>query len=110
MGANRSFQVAVRLTRDEYRAVRKLASGEVYRSAADFARAAIREKLAESEVISVRENPGDALRAIEAYLAKNPGPHFVSEISEELGIELSAAFKLVTNLLNQGRIRRSRMK
>jgi len=107
-GKDQSFQVAVRLTREEYRAIRRLASGGVYRSAADFARAAIREKLAETEVISVRENPRDVSAAIEAFLAKNPGPHFVSEIAEKLGIELGAAFEVVTDLVNRGRIRRSK--
>lgn len=102
--------MAVRLTREEYRAIRRLASGGVYRSAADFARAAIKEKLAEMEIISVRENPRDVSRAIEAFLAKNPGPHFVSEIAEKLGIELGAAFEAVTGMLDKGRIRRSKMK
>lgn len=77
-----------------------------YRSRNEFIREAISrhvEEKASAKIIAVRDVPvQEAVRMIDAYLSKKPGAHFVSEIAEELGIELDAAFKAAERLLERG--------
>jgi len=81
----------------------------LFRSAADFAREAVRDKLREAEPVSVRDLSGRyAERLIESYLTKHPGRHFASEIAEALGLDLRSTLEAVKRMIEKGRIRRSR--
>ena len=103
-------QIAVRLPPVEYDRITQMIDAGLYRSSADFAREAIREKLRTLEVASVKDvSTHEAKRRILAYLKNNPGPHFVSQIADELGIEYGVAFKVANGLLESAKIKRSRM-
>jgi len=59
-----------------------------------------------AKVLEVKEvSVGQAARLIDGYLTKNPGAHYVSELSEKLGIELGTAFKAVERLKANGAVR-----
>jgi Arc/MetJ-type ribon-helix-helix transcriptional regulator len=104
-----TFQVAVRLSKADYVKIQRLVEAGIYRSAADFLREAVRDKLGSMEVISVQHMDSQkAERMIEEYLIKHPGPSFASEIADELGLEYSVTFKAIHKLLEEGRIRRAK--
>jgi Mn-dependent DtxR family transcriptional regulator len=46
----------------------------------------------------------EAIKLIDKYVSKNPGKHYVSEISEALGIELDIAFKATQKLIETGQV------
>lgn len=103
-------QVAVRLTPIEYDRIMGMIDAGMYRSSADFAREAIRDKIRTLEAVSVKDfSVQEARRMIMAYLKRNPGSHFASEIADELGIDYGVAFKTVNELLESGKIKRSRV-
>lgn len=80
-----------------------------YRSRNQLMRATLESSLDEmigARIIEVKEmSVGEAARRIDGYLSKNPGVHYVSELSEKLGIELSVAFSAAKKLREEGAIR-----
>jgi Arc/MetJ-type ribon-helix-helix transcriptional regulator len=80
-----------------------------YSSRNEFIREAIEQhvsdkletKLVEVKDVSVKE----ASRMIDRYLVKNPGAHYVSELAEELGLELGVAFRAAKMLEGQGMVK-----
>jgi len=104
-----AYQIAVRLTRVEYERIQEMIRAGLFRSAADFAREAVRDKLREAEPVSVRDLPRkDTERLIDSYLTKHPGPHFASEIAEALGLDFRSALEAVKRMIEKGKIRRAR--
>jgi len=102
-------QIAVRLTPIEYDRIMGMIDAGMYRSSADFARDAIRDKIRTLEVVSTKDvSVQEARRTILGYLKRNSGSHFASEIADELGIDYGVAFKAVNGLLESGKIRRSK--
>jgi len=82
----------------------------VYRSSADFAREAIRDKIRTLEVVSVKDvSLHDTKRMILAYLKRNPGSHFMSEIADELGLDYGLAFRAASELLESGKMKKSKV-
>jgi DNA-binding MarR family transcriptional regulator len=56
-----------------------------------------------SKIIEVRDvSIDEAVKLIDYYISKHPGKHYVSELAEELGIELSVAFKASQKLIDSG--------
>ncbi|MEM2107405.1 MAG: hypothetical protein QXL25_03230 [Candidatus Bathyarchaeia archaeon] len=105
-----AYQIAVRITRSEYERIQGLVKAGLYRSAADFAREALRSMLREVEPTSVRDlSEEEAEKMIDEFLIQNPGPHFASEIAEALGLEYRMTFETVRRMLEKGKIRRSRL-
>jgi metal-responsive CopG/Arc/MetJ family transcriptional regulator len=80
-----------------------------YTSRNEFIREAIEQHVndrLESKMIEVRDvSVKDATKMIDRYLAKNPGAHYVSELAEELGLELDVAFKAAKMLEAQGMVK-----
>ena len=106
----KSRQIAVRLTPIEYERIIKMIDSGLYRSSADFARDAIRDKIRTLEVVSVKDvSMPEAKKIILAYLKRNPGSHFMSEIADEVGIDYGLAFKAAGELLGFGKIRKSKV-
>jgi len=106
----KSTQIAVRLTPVEYERIMGMIDAGLYRSSADFARDAIRDKIRTLELVSVRNvSMREVNKMILAYLKKHPGSHFASEIADELGIDYGLAFKAVNQLLNSGRIKKAKV-
>jgi len=104
-----AYQIAVRLTKVEHERIQEMIRGGLFRSAADFAREAVRDKLREAEPLSVRDISRKDIEAlIDSYLAKHPGPHFASEIAEALGLDFRSALETVRRMIEKGRIRKSR--
>jgi DNA-directed RNA polymerase specialized sigma subunit len=102
------YQIAVRLARSEYERIEEMIAEGMFRSAADFAREAVRDKLREAEPVSVGSfTVKDIERRIDNYLTKNPGSHFASEISEELGIDLRTTLETLKRMINNGKIHKS---
>jgi len=103
-------QIAVRLTPVEYDRIMGMIDAGMYRSSADFARETIRDKIRTLEVVSVKDaSVQEARKMILAYLKRNPGSHFASEIADELGIDYGLAIKTVNQLLESGKIRKSKV-
>ncbi len=106
----KSRQIAVRLTPIEYERIIKLIDSGFYRSSADFAREAVRDKIRTLEVVSVKDvSMLEAKRMILAYLKRNPGSHFMSEIADEVGIDYGLAFKATNELLGSGKMKKSKV-
>jgi len=104
-----AYQIAVRLTKVEYERIQEMIRAGLFRSAADFAREAVRDKLREAEPLSVRDIPRKNMEAlIDRYLAKHPGPHFASEIAEDLGLDFRSTLAAVTRMIEKGKIRKPR--
>jgi len=104
-----AYQIAVRLTRVEHERIQQMIRAGLFRSAADFAREAVRDKLREAEPLSVRNlSRKDAEGLIDSYLTKHPGPHFASEIAEALGLDFRSTLEAVKRMIESGRIRKSR--
>jgi hypothetical protein len=107
---NKGFQVAARLTPVEYKMVEQLVANGLYRSAADFARESIREKLRGLEPTGVQEvSAGKAERMIVNFLKHHPGPNFASEMAEALGLDCGVTFRAINKLLESRKIRKSRV-
>jgi len=101
--------VAVRLSKVDYARIRQLVELGLYRSAADFLREAVRDKLGSMEAVGVHDvDSQEAERLIEDYLVKHPGPSFASEIADALGLEYSITFKAIHKLLEEHRIRKAK--
>ncbi len=99
------YQIAVRLAKSEYEKIEEMIAQGMFRSAADFARDAVRDKLRETEPISVGSfSPKDIERQIDNYLTKNPGPHFASDISEKLVFDLRTTLETVKHMIDEGKI------
>ena len=47
----------------------------------------------------------EASKAIEIYVSRNPGSHYVSDLSEALGIELGLALRAVKKLMKEGLVK-----
>jgi predicted DNA-binding protein len=100
--------VPVRLSRELAgrldRAVRLLGYGSRSRLMREAIEHYVSEIL-EAKTIEVRDvSVEEAGRLIEEYLTDNPGVHYVSEISEALGIEFKTAFEAVKMLIRQGSV------
>ncbi len=105
-----AYQIAVRVTRSEYERIQDLVEAGLYRSAADFAREALRSMLREVEPTSVRDvSAKEAETMIDKFLLQNPGPHFASEIAEALGLEYRTTFETIRRMLEKEKIRKSRL-
>lgn len=103
-----AHQVSVRLAKADYDRIRELVDAGLYRSSADFLREAVRDKLRTMEVVSLRDvDLETAERMITEYLERHPGSRFVSEIADALGIDYTAAFNAIRNLLEKGLIRKA---
>lgn len=103
-----AYQIAVRLTKIEYKRIEDMIRAGMFRSAADFAREAVRDKLREAEPISLGNFlPKDIERKIDTFLTKNPGPHFASEIAEALGLDFRTSLETVKRMIDDGKIRRA---
>jgi len=74
-----------------------------------FVRAAVLDRVEEVErmkVIELRDvTVEEAERLIDRYMRKHPGTCYVSDIAEELGIELKVAFEAAQRLIDRGRAR-----
>jgi len=104
-----AYQIAVRLTKVEHGRIQEMIRAGLFRSAADFAREAVRDKLREAEPLSVRDIPRKDIEAlIDGYLTKHPGPHFASEIAEALGLDFRSALETVRRMIEKGKIRKPR--
>jgi hypothetical protein len=104
-----AYQIAVRLTKTEYERIEEMIEGGMFRSAADFAREAVRDKLREAEPVSIGNfSTREIERRIDNYLTSNPGPHFASEIAEILGLDLRTTLETVRRMIDSGRIRKAR--
>lgn len=81
----------------------------MFRSAADFAREAVRDKLREAEPLTLGNfSKKDAERLIDNYLTKNAGPHFASEIAQALGMDFRTALETVKRMIESGKIHKAR--
>jgi len=104
-----AYQIAVRLTKVEHERIQEMIRAGLFRSAADFAREAVRDKLREAEPLSVRTISSKDIEAlIDSYLAKHPGPHFASEIAEALGLDFRSTLETVRRMIEKRKIKRSR--
>jgi Arc/MetJ-type ribon-helix-helix transcriptional regulator len=103
------YQIAVRLTRTEHQRIQEMVRAGLFRSAADFAREAIRDKLREAEPVSMRSVSSKRMeKLIDRYLTHNPGPHFASEISEALGLDVRSTLETLRRMIEDGKIKESR--
>jgi predicted DNA-binding protein len=104
-----AYQIAVRLTKTEYERIEEMIEAGMFRSSADFAREAVRDKLREAEPLSVgNSSPRKIQRHIDSYLIGNRGPHFASEIAENLGLDLRTTLEAVKRMIDDGKIRKAR--
>lgn len=63
-----------------------------------------------AKIIEVRDlSIDEAVKMIDDYISKHPGKHYVSELAEELGIELSTAFKASQKLIDSGEARKRKV-
>ena len=63
-------------------------------------------KMMNTKIVEVRDISIDqAMKLIDGYISENPGKHFVSDLSEELGIELRTAFRATQKLIDSGAVR-----
>jgi Arc/MetJ-type ribon-helix-helix transcriptional regulator len=103
-----AYQIALRLTKSEYERIEEMIGAGLFRSAADFAREAVRDKLREAEAVSVGNfSARDVERRIDDYLTKNPGSHFASEMAETLGLDLRTTIEAVRRMIESGKIHKS---
>jgi hypothetical protein len=64
------------------------------------------EAVEKMKVIELRDvTVGEAERLIARYMREHPGAGYVSDIAEELGIELKVAFEAAQRLVDRGRAR-----
>ena len=89
------------------RAVSKLQ----YSSRGEFVREAIAEHLGsvEEQIVETKDvSVAEAARLMDGYLTENPGAHYVSDLAESLGLELSVAFQAAKELKAKGVARERR--
>ena len=65
------------------------------------------EQLMNTKIIEMRDvSVDEAVKLIDKHISKHPGKHYVSEVSEALGIELNTAFKATQKLIESGSVTR----
>lgn len=105
----RHLIVPVRVPAELAERLDKTVSKLHYASRNEFIREAIEQHVndrLESRMVEVRDvSVKDAAKMIDRYLSKNPGAHYVSDLAEELGLELEVAFKAAKTLEAQGAVR-----
>lgn len=107
---SKSSQVATRLAPIESQRIDELVAGGLYRSSADFAREAIREKLRSMEPAGIKDvAPTTAQKMIIDFLRNHPGQHFASEIADELGLDYGTTFRTINRLLQSQKIKKARV-
>ncbi|MDV3277800.1 MAG: ribbon-helix-helix domain-containing protein [Nitrososphaerales archaeon] len=101
--------VPVRIPADLAAKLDRAVSGLRYASRNEFIREAIEQHVNDrlgSKMIEVRDvSVKGAARMMDRYLSKSPGAHYVSELAEELGLELDVAFKAARMLEAQGMVK-----
>ena len=103
-----AYQIAVRLTQSEYGRIEEMIAAGIFRSAADFAREAVRDKLREAEPIAVRDSSRSrAEKLIDGYLTKHPGSHFASEIAEAIGLDFRTTLEAIKRMIDSGRVHKA---
>ena len=103
-----AYQIAVRLTKTEYERIEDMIRAGMFRSAADFAREAVRDKLREAEPIGIGNFSSKEIeRKIDDFLTKNPGSHYASEIAEALGLDFRTSLEMVKRMIDEGKIRKA---
>jgi len=96
--------VSTRLSEKEFEKIEKIVKGGYYINVSDFIRSAIREKLASSTTITIREaDVQTAKKEILEYLKKNPVA-FPSDIALELNMDLETVFQAVKELLEEKKV------
>lgn len=102
--------IPLRMQRNAAQKLNQLATRLHAKSRNEVIREAIEEytaKMMNTKIIEVREiSVDEAVKLIDKYISKHPGKHYVSEISEALGIELSTAFKATQKLIESGSVSR----
>jgi hypothetical protein len=104
-----STAIPTRFTRAEIARMERARSLLGLPSRSALVREAVLGKLDEVErmkVIELRDvTVEEAERAIDRYMREHPGSRYVSDIAEELGIELRVAFAAAQRLIDRGRAR-----
>jgi len=97
--------VPVRLQKTKLQKIDKAVKKLGYRSRSEFIRKAVKhylENVLTQKIIELREvSVEEAVKLIDNYLTNNPGVHYVSEIAEQLGIDIETAFKAVEKMLKE---------
>ncbi len=61
------------------------------------------EQMMNTKIVEVRDmSVEEAAKLMDDYISRHPGKHYVSDLSEELGIELGTAFRASQKLIDSG--------
>lgn len=111
--ANNTITIPLRIQRESAQKIDHLVKRLHARSRNEIIRDAIEKYLAQmmnAKIIEVRDlSIDEAVKMIDDYISKHPGKHYVSELAEELGIELSTAFKASQKLIDSGEARKRKV-
>ncbi|HLE46649.1 MAG TPA: hypothetical protein VI915_06685 [Thermoplasmata archaeon] len=104
-----SAAIPTRFTKTELARIERVRSRLGLPSRSSFIREAVLERLdgiEKTKIVELRDvTVGEAERLIERYMKRRPGTRYVSDIADELGIELRVAFEAAQRLLDRGRLR-----
>ena len=104
-----SAAIPTRFTRSELARMDRARSRLGLPSRSAFVREAVLGRVEEVEkmkVIELRDvSVAEAERLIDRYMREHPGRLYVSDVAEELGIELRVAFQAAQRLIDRGRAR-----
>jgi len=105
-----SKHISARISLREAEEIERLVKMGFFMNESDFARTAIREKIASLEIHAVRETSvGQTKKEIINYLRKHPVA-YPSDIALELGLDLSTVMKAVRELWEARKIEEANKK
>ena len=101
-----TITIPLRIQRESALELDRLAYRLHAKSRNEIIRDAIRQytqQMVNTKIVEIREvSVARASKLIDEYISKHPGKHYVSELSEALGIDLSVAFEAAQRLLADG--------
>jgi Arc/MetJ-type ribon-helix-helix transcriptional regulator len=100
----KSKTIGTKLAKIEYEEIIELVNAGVFLSGSDFVRDAVREKLKRIKVIKIRNIDYDTAKKEVLGYYKTYDEAYISEVSENLELDLELVAKIVQELIKEGKL------
>ncbi|WP_297897536.1 ribbon-helix-helix domain-containing protein [Methanobrevibacter sp.] len=99
-----SKTIGTKLAKIEYDEINELVNNGLFLSGSDFVRDAVREKLRRIKVIKIRDIDYDTAKKEVLGYYKSFGEAYISEVADNLELDLELVSKIVQNLIKEGKL------
>ena len=99
-----SKTIGTKLPKAEYDEISELINAGMFLNGSDFVREAVREKLRSVKVIKIRDIDYDRAKKEVLGYYKSYEEAYISEVAENLELDLELTAKIVQDLINEGKL------